>query len=112
MVQIYERDLIVERLRRSGPGGQHRNRRETGIRITHLPTGIVVLATERRSQDLNLQAALKRLQEKLKARMRKPVPRIGTKPSRASRETRLRSKKKRTTKKSDRRKIRPGQDDD
>ena len=33
----------------SGPGGQHRNRTESGVRLTHRPTGIVVLATERRS---------------------------------------------------------------
>ncbi len=54
-------DCDVERLRRSGPGGQHRNKVETAIRLTHRPTGITAMATERRSQAANLAQALRRL---------------------------------------------------
>ena len=51
----------IRRQRRSGPGGQHRNKVETGIFIEHRPTGIRAEATERRSQQQNLESALFRL---------------------------------------------------
>ena len=54
-------DLRVERMRSSGPGGQHVNKTESAIRITHLPTQIVVVAQEERSQHRNKKLALARL---------------------------------------------------
>ncbi|HTN54342.1 MAG TPA: peptide chain release factor-like protein, partial [Anaeromyxobacter sp.] len=48
-----------------GPGGQHRNKTESGVRLLHRPTGILVTATERRSQLQNRTAALERLRERL-----------------------------------------------
>jgi ribosome-associated protein len=95
-MRFREEDLIVEHLRRTGPGGQHRNKRSTGVRLTHLPTGIVVMATERRSQAQNLEAAFERLEAILERRSRKPKPRVKTKPTRGSKEERLKGKRVRS----------------
>jgi protein subunit release factor B len=77
----------------SGPGGQHRNKTESGVRLTHPATGIVITATERRSQLMNKGAAIERLREKLKALTIVPKQRRPTKPSRGAKERRLTSKK-------------------
>lgn len=70
----------IDRFRGSGPGGQHRNKVETGIRLTHKPTGVSVSATERRSQHDNLQAAAHRLRLALACRVRTAAP-AGREPS-------------------------------
>ena len=66
-------DCEVETFHSSGPGGQNVNKRETAVRIRHLPTGIVVTCQEDRSQLRNRELALRRLREELDARSR-PVP--------------------------------------
>lgn len=86
-----------------GPGGQHRNKTESGVRLAHGPTGVVVTATERRSQARNRSAALGRLRLRLEALARKPTPRRATRPTRASRERRLREKRYRGERKAQRR---------
>jgi hypothetical protein len=58
-------DCEIRRQRRSGPGGQHRNKVETAVVITHSPTGIQGEASERRSQEQNRQVALLRLRTNL-----------------------------------------------
>jgi len=97
-----EKDLRIDYFRGSGPGGQHRNTSETGVRITHLPTGIVVTATESRSRHMNLQRAMVRLEAKLVARSAKKQPRIATRPSKASVKRRLEKKRKQSDKKKER----------
>lgn len=54
-------EIKVETMRSSGPGGQHVNKSETAVRITHLPTGLSAIAREERSQYLNRKLALARL---------------------------------------------------
>ncbi len=93
---IEEKDLRWEFFRATGPGGQHRNKVETGVRLTHLPSGLTVSATERRSQHQNREVALRRLIAAL-AELHKPPPkpRRPTKPSRAAKRRRLEAKRQR-----------------
>ncbi len=64
-VNIHKSDLKVDTFRSSGAGGQHVNKTESGIRITHTPTGVVVECTEGRSQHSNREIAEQRLYQKI-----------------------------------------------
>jgi peptide chain release factor 2 len=64
-VDIREEDLEIETFRSSGPGGQHMQKNETAVRITHKPTGIVVTCQSERSQHRNKEVALQILKAKL-----------------------------------------------
>lgn len=87
----------------SGPGGQHRNKTESGVRLHHPPTGVTVSATERRSQAQNRSAALERLRERLAALGVEPKVRRATRPTRGSRERRLGEKRHQATRRAARR---------
>jgi ribosome-associated protein len=85
-----------------GPGGQHRNKTASAVRLTHLATQITVTASERRSQAQNRSAALMRLRRQLITLSFVPRVRKPTKPSRAQRNARLESKHHAATKKRER----------
>lgn len=69
-------ECTVQFTRRSGPGGQHRNKVETAVVLTHTPTGIRAEASERRSQAENRSVALFRLRLALALQIRNGVDRV------------------------------------
>ena len=111
------RECDVEFTRTGGPGGQHRNKTSTAVRLTHRPSGIVVIASERRSQSRNRTLALQRLAAKLvklereQQLARQRANRPATRPSRSAKRRRLEEKRQRGDKKRTRgRLLRPADD--
>jgi protein subunit release factor B len=86
-----------------GPGGQHRNKTSTGVRLVHLATGATVTATERRSQAQNRGEALARLRACLERLSHEPKPRRPTRPPRAANQRRLAAKRHAARRKAERR---------
>ncbi|MAE70245.1 MAG: peptide chain release factor-like protein [Gemmatimonadetes bacterium] len=101
--ETLERECKVELLKATGPGGQHRNKRETGVRLRHPPSGVVVSATERRSQIRNLDVAYARLIERLQERNHRPRKRRPTRVPAGAKRRRLDEKRRRSETKSRRR---------
>ncbi len=69
-IDIRKDDLRVDTFRSSGAGGQHVNKTESGVRFTHIPTGIVAESTDSRSQHKNREIAIQRLYMKIKDSIR------------------------------------------
>ncbi len=76
-LNLTDADLVrqckVDTFRVSGPGGQHRNKRDTAVRLRHGPTGLSAQAFERRSQRENRVRALRRLRERIALEARRPL---------------------------------------
>ena len=94
----------VETFRSGGKGGQHQDVTDSGVRLTHVPSGIVATGRRLRSQHGNRKAALRALRRKLAASLRRPKRRIPTRVPRSAQERRLRAKRQRSARKSLRKK--------
>jgi protein subunit release factor A len=90
---VLEREVEVDVFRASGPGGQHVNKTESALRLTHPPSGVVVIAQDSPSQYRNRETAFKRLVERLKRLNHVPKKRVPTRPSRAAKKRRIEEKK-------------------
>jgi len=88
-----ERDSEIQFLRGSGPGGQNRNKVETGVRLTHRPTGISVTATDTKSQSQNRDNALERLRRRLIDMNTLEAPRIATRTPKRVKKQRVEQKR-------------------
>ena len=97
--EALERDCELEFFIAGGPGGQHRNKVETGVRLMHRPSGLVVTATERRSQSANRDAAYERMAQKLEAMQRVKKKRVATRPTAAAKQERLEGKRRQSERK-------------
>jgi hypothetical protein len=73
------RQCDVDTYRASGPGGQKRNKTSSAVRLRHVPSGLVVIAEESRSQHDNKAKALRRLRQALHLKLREPLD--GTPPA-------------------------------
>ena len=103
---LLEREVEIDVFRASGPGGQHVNKTESALRLTHLPSGVVVTCQDSPSQHRNRETAFERLVERLKRLNHVPRKRVPTRPTRASKERRLGTKKQVGAKKQSRGRVR------
>ena len=103
--ETLEREVVIEVFRASGPGGQHVNKTESALRLTHLPSGVVVSSQDSPSQFRNRETAFKRLVERLERLNVVRKKRVATKPTRASRERRIEGKKQVGEKKKARQRV-------
>lgn len=90
------RECEVETFRAGGPGGQHVNKVETGVRLRHLPSGVVVTCREERSQHRNKTNCLRRLREEVARLNYRPPKRVPTRRTRAAKERTLDEKSRRS----------------
>ncbi len=100
-----KKEVRLDYYKSSGPGGQHKNKTMSCVRLYHKLTGIRVIATESRSQIKNRELAFKRLQVKLMELNIKEKERILTKKPRYVKLRILQNKKKRSVKKQSRKRV-------
>jgi protein subunit release factor B len=89
------RECEVDTFRASGPGGQHVNKTESAVRLTHRPTGVVVTCREERSQHRNKTACLQKLRERVERLNHRPARRVPTRTTRGAKERTLEEKARR-----------------
>ena len=93
------KECNVDTFRAGGKGGQHLNKTESAVRMTHLPTGTVVSCQDERSQYQNKRKCLLQLREKLVELNYRPPKRIPTRKPRSAKEKILETKRKQSQKK-------------
>ena len=93
------KECNVDTFRARGKGGQHLNKTESAVRLSHLPTGMVVTCQDERSQLQNKRKCLIQLRKKLEALNYHPPKRIPTKKPKAAKLKILETKKKHSIKK-------------
>ena len=103
------RECEAETFRSGGPGGQHVNKVETGVRLKHLPSGVIVNCREERSQHRNKMNCLRKLREEAARRNYRPPKRVPTRRTRAAKERTLEEKSRRSRVK--RLRTRPARED-
>ena len=103
------RECEVETFRSGGPGGQHVNKVETGVRLRHVPSGVVVNCREERSQHRNKMNCLRKLREEVARRNYRKPKRVPTRRTRAAKERTLEEKTRRSQVK--RLRSKPAKDD-
>ena len=91
--ETLEREVEIDVFRASGPGGQHVNKTESALRLTHWPSGVVVTAQDSPSQHRNRDIAFERLAERLERLNFVPKKRVKTRPTLASKKRRIEGKK-------------------
>jgi ribosome-associated protein len=101
-----EREVEVDVYRASGPGGQHVNKTESALRLRHPPSGVVVTAQDSSSQHRNRETAFERLVTKLERLNHVPKKRVKTRPTFASKQRRIETKKREGVKKQARGRVR------
>ena len=106
-----QRECEAEAFHAHGPGGQGVNTADSAVRMRHVPTGIVVVSRESRSQYRNRQICLQKIRDELHRRSIPPSVRHATKPTKASQRRRLEEKRRRSQVKDSRRTLRPGEGD-
>ena len=101
-MESLKKSTRVQPFKASGPGGQHRNKVQTGVRLLHRPSGIRVEAKTSRSREENLQRAFQRLQRRLQRLNHIPTPRIPTKVPRSQKRQRVSDKRIQSARKKER----------
>ena len=90
------RECEIDTFRSSGPGGQHVNKTESAVRLTHPPSGVVVTCQEERSQHRNKALCLQNLRERIGRLNPRPARRVLTRVPRAAKTRTLEAKARRS----------------